>query len=47
MTPTAGAILGVSWSWKEDTSSATQSGCRSRIATSASGVPMFPAATLS
>jgi hypothetical protein len=40
-------MLGVSWSWNDDVSSAIQSGARSRSATSASGVPMFPAATAS
>jgi hypothetical protein len=40
-------MLGVSWSWNDDVSSAIQSGAFARSATSARGVPMLPAATLS
>jgi hypothetical protein len=45
--PAAGDTLGVSCSWKDDISSAIQSGWRSRSAISDRGVPMFPAATAS
>ena len=37
-----GEMLGVSCSWNDEVSSAIQSGCFSRSATSASGVPMLP-----
>jgi hypothetical protein len=40
-------MLGVSCSWNDEASRAIQSGWRSRSATSASGVPMLPAATAS
>ena len=41
--PMAGLRWGVSWSWKDDSSSANQSGGEAERATSQSGRPMLPA----